>query len=86
MPAHHDALFKLAFTQPSDAAALVRPLLPPSLAHAIDWSSLRLTSGSFLDEALRGRFSDLLFEVRIADTHALIHIGDDEQLEPAHAG
>ncbi len=74
MPAHHDALFKLAFTQPSDAAALVRPLLPPSLAHAVDWSSLRLTSGSFLDEALRGRFSDLLFEARIAELRALIYI------------
>jgi hypothetical protein len=74
MPAHHDALFKLAFTQPHEVAALVRTIVPPSLAAAIDWTSLRLASGSFVDESLRGRFSDLLFEARVGLRRALLYL------------
>lgn len=78
----HDALFKAAFAQPSNAAALLRELLPPDLVACIDWSSLRLVSGAFVDASLRQRFSDLLFEVGTTIGRALIHLLCEHQSEP----
>src|SRR5690606_35658178 len=57
----HDALFKSAFENPQHAAAELRHILPTELTHAIDWSSLRLEPGSFIDPKLADRHSDLLF-------------------------
>jgi hypothetical protein len=59
----HDALFKSAFQDPQNAAALARCNLPSSLASLIHWSTMRLVPGSFVDERLRDRHTDLLFEV-----------------------
>ena len=61
----HDALFKWAFEAPTDAAALLRELLPPALREAIAWETLDGASGSFVDVALADRHSDLLFTVRL---------------------
>ncbi|MFV8751831.1 Rpn family recombination-promoting nuclease/putative transposase [Nannocystaceae bacterium ST9] len=60
----HDALFKNTFERPEDAAALARCHLEPSLSAVIDWPTMRLESGSFVDEDdLVDRHSDLLFMV-----------------------
>ena len=74
MATPHDALFKAVFAAPNDAADLIRPLLPPPLAAAIDWSSLVLVPGSFIDDALRQTHADLLFEVRIRGRRALLYL------------
>jgi predicted transposase YdaD len=55
----HDALFKAAFENPANAAALFRQRLPPVLALAIDWDSLTLEPGTFVDPSLADRHSDL---------------------------
>jgi predicted transposase YdaD len=57
----HDALFKSAFEAPSDAAALLRELLPPSVRDAIAWDTLDRDRGSFIDRKLADLHSDLLF-------------------------
>lgn len=64
-PTPHDALFKATFSAPERAAELLRGALDPALAASIDWSSLALAPGSFVDEQLRSRHADLLFRVRL---------------------
>ena len=55
MAGPHDALFKAAFEQPDNAAALVRRCLSDELAATIDWSTMELMPGSFVDDELRSR-------------------------------
>jgi predicted transposase YdaD len=62
----HDALFKTIFSQPEHAAGELRLALPPSLVAHIDFATLTLRPGSFVDEALRERSTDLLFSVQLA--------------------
>lgn len=57
----HDKLFKAGFSDPANAAAFLRWRLPAELAEGIDWDSLRLEPGSFIDSRFRHSQSDLLF-------------------------
>ncbi len=61
----HDALFKGIFSEPEVAAAELRSVLPRALAERIDWASLALQPGSFVDEELERRETGLLFEARV---------------------
>lgn len=63
-PTPHDGLFKTVFSSPARAAELLRSLLPPALARPIDWTSLALLPGSFVDATLREQHTDLLFAAR----------------------
>jgi hypothetical protein len=66
----HDKLFKAGFSDPKTKAGFLSSQLPPALAAAIDWSSLRLEPGSFIDSQFRQSESDLLFHAR-AKEHAV---------------
>ncbi len=70
----HDSLFKAAFEQPDNAAALARCNLSASVAACFDWSTMRLVSGSFVDEQLAHRYTDLLFEVDTELGNALVYL------------
>lgn len=70
----HDALFKAAFENPEHARAELRALLPPALVKRIDWGSLTLEPGSFVDPELRERRSDLLFSVELEGARAFIYL------------
>ena len=56
----HDAVFKAVFEQPEHAAAELQHVLSADLVAAIDWSSLALEPGSFVDEELADQHSDLV--------------------------
>jgi predicted transposase YdaD len=75
----HDALFRYTFGQPEHAAPLLRSLLPAPLAAAIDWRTLALRSGAYVDKRLRQQFSDLLFTVRLAGRLALLWVVFDHK-------
>lgn len=47
---------------------------PPAVAKAIDWSSLRPVPGSFVDDALKTRYSDLLFTARMGRKTVLTYV------------
>ncbi len=49
----HDKLFVQGFSDPVNAAALLRTQVPAEIAARIDWSSLVLQSGSFIDSQFR---------------------------------
>jgi predicted transposase/invertase (TIGR01784 family) len=57
----HDALFKAIFGQPEHAAAELQHLLPGGIAARVDWASLALEPGSYVDDELADQHSDLLF-------------------------
>ena len=58
----HDRLFRTVFSDATEAAGLLQTALPAELRDEIDWSTLNLRDGTFLDEALRESESDLLYE------------------------
>ncbi|MDQ3032241.1 MAG: Rpn family recombination-promoting nuclease/putative transposase [Myxococcota bacterium] len=80
-PTPHDALFKRIFSDPRNAAAELRAILPPATLAALDLSTLRLEPGSFVDEELRSRHTDLLFSVSLRGRRALIYVLLEHQSE-----
>lgn len=45
----HDALFKFAFSQVEHAAGVIRSVLPAAVVERLDFSTLTLRPGSFVD-------------------------------------
>lgn len=70
----HDAIFKRAFEAPADAAGLLRGALPPAVAAAIDWATIRGEPGSFVGKELEGLHTDLLFSAQLGGRQALLYI------------
>ena len=73
----HDKLFKEGFSDPANAAALLRQHLPPEVSALIQWDQLQLIPGSFLDDDLRHSHTDLLFSAPLAadpDSSACVHL------------
>lgn len=66
----HDALIRYTFAETENAASLLQAHLPAEIAAAIQWESLELQSGSFLDEELRRTETDLLFAAQFAESGA----------------
>lgn len=79
----HDALFRFVFGEPEQMGELLRSNLPAPVATAIDWATLRRVDGAFVDEELKGRHADLLFEARLGGRPLLLYVlvehksGDD---------
>jgi predicted transposase YdaD len=73
-PTPHDALFQSMLSHPDNAAGELRSLLPAPLAAAVDWTSLRLEPGHYVDPKLVGTQSDLLFSARLHDEPVLLYL------------
>lgn len=61
----HDLLFKRTFSDPAHAVGVLTSILPPPLVQRLDLTDLRLETGSFVDQALTERHSDLLYSAPI---------------------
>lgn len=59
--APHDALFKAVFGQPEHARGALRAVVPAAMAEALDWPTLALQPGSFVDPELSPSHTDLLY-------------------------
>ncbi len=70
----HDALFKMTFSQVEHAAGELQTILPPGLSARIDFATLALCAGTFVDEELRQRHTDLLFSAEVAGKKALLYV------------
>jgi hypothetical protein len=70
----HDKLFRATFSDPANAAAFLRHHLGGTLPSLVDWESLRLLSGSFIDPEMSGSEADLLFSARIGGSDAMFYI------------
>jgi predicted transposase/invertase (TIGR01784 family) len=70
----NDKLFRSTFSELQNAAAFFKGYLGADLVAAADWSTLRQQEGRFVDEALAGAESDLLFSVTLHGREAFIYI------------
>jgi predicted transposase YdaD len=70
----HDKLFKATFSDPVNTAAFLRHHLGGPLTMLVDWDSLTLQSGSFIDPEMAGSEADLLFSAKIGGSDALFYI------------
>jgi predicted transposase YdaD len=70
----HDGLFRFVFGEPEQMADLLRSCLPPELAAAIRWSTLRRLPDTFVDKVLGARRGDLFFAVELGSAPLLLHV------------
>jgi len=75
-PIHHpnDKLLKATFSNPDNARGFFENYLPEQISHAVDWSSLRLESSTFVDPHFAASESDLLFSLKLAKTDAFLYL------------
>jgi recombination-promoting nuclease RpnB len=60
--------------QPERAREYFRVVLPSHLADRLNFDTIRLESGSILDERLSESFSDLIYSVRLRDSDAGLYL------------
>ena len=60
----HDAVFKTFLSHPKTARDFITLHLPPALLAICDLSTLRLESGSFVEDDLRPYYSDVLYSLK----------------------
>jgi hypothetical protein len=82
LPNPHDALFHAAFSRQENATTELRAVLPPVLVERIDWATLHLTDGHYVDEDLVSRQSDLLYTADIAGTAVDLYVLFEHQSAP----
>jgi len=73
-PTPHDAVFRRVFGVPANAASQLGAVLPPGLAGRLDLGRLAPVPGSFVDEALKWRHSDLLFTAPLDGHDAFVYV------------
>jgi Putative transposase, YhgA-like len=73
-PNVHDAFFKEMLSRPEHAASILRQILPATIAARIDFATLALCAGSYVDQALKERHSDLLFSATIDARPVLLYL------------
>jgi predicted transposase YdaD len=70
----HDALFKATFSNLENARSELALVLPSEVVERIDWSSLALEPGEFIDDDLTNLASDLLYTVRLDGVSASVYV------------
>ncbi|MDN8540227.1 Rpn family recombination-promoting nuclease/putative transposase [Erwinia sp. BC051422] len=78
----HDAVFKQFLTDPAVAKDFMAQHLSESVRAACDFSTLRLASGSFVEESLRACFSDVLYSLKTAGGDGYIYVLIEHQSTP----
>jgi predicted transposase/invertase (TIGR01784 family) len=59
----HDLMVHAVLSDVTEASSFLQAHLPGDMSQELNWSTLRLVEGSFVDEDLRGSEADLLYEV-----------------------
>lgn len=70
----HDKIVKATFSDIPTARAFLQAELPPGIVPHIDWSSLRLESGSQIDAEFSASSSDLLYTAGLSGEPAYLYI------------
>lgn len=81
-PTAHDTLFKQFLTHPETARDFLDAHLPPALRQACDLSTLRLESGSFVEDDLRAYYSDVLYSLKAGQGDGYIYALIEHQSTP----
>lgn len=78
-PTPHDSVFRRIFGVPQNMASQLRAVLPPGLAGRLDLDRLTRVPASFVDEALKWRYSDLLFTTPLDGRDAYVYLLAEHQ-------
>lgn len=70
----HDAVFRRVLGEPANAASQLRAVLPAAVVDRLDLDRLAPVPGSFVDEDLQWRHSDVLFSVPLDGHDAFVYI------------
>ncbi|MGL9725052.1 Rpn family recombination-promoting nuclease/putative transposase [Sodalis sp. (in: enterobacteria)] len=82
-PTPHDLAFKQFLTHPDTARDFMQLHLPAELQVVCDFSTLKLESGSFVEDSLRPYFSDVLYSLRTTTGgEGYIHVLIEHQSTP----
>ncbi|MEQ4530569.1 MAG: Rpn family recombination-promoting nuclease/putative transposase [Mixta sp.] len=81
-PTPHDATFRQFLTQPEIARDFMELHLPPELRAICDLTTLKLESGSFVEDDLRQYFSDVLYSLKTTAGDGYIHVLIEHQSTP----
>ena len=75
----HDAVFRRIFGVPANMASQLRAVLPPTLVSRLDLAQLAPVPGTFIDESLKRRHSDLLFTAPLDGRDAFVYLLAEHQ-------
>jgi recombination-promoting nuclease RpnB len=81
-PTPHDATFKAFLTHPDTARDFIELHVPAEFRGICDLSTLKLESGSFVEENLRAYYSDVLYSVKTTRGDGYIHVLIEHQSTP----
>lgn len=82
-PTPHDATFRQFLTQPEVASDFMELHLPAELRAICDLNTLKLESGSFVEDNLRQYFSDVLYSLKTtAGDDGYVHVLIEHQSTP----
>ncbi|MBW5879332.1 Rpn family recombination-promoting nuclease/putative transposase, partial [Yersinia enterocolitica] len=81
-PTPHDATFRQFLTQPDIARDFMELHLPAELRAICDLNTLKLESGSFVEDDLRQYFSDVLYSVKTTEGEGYVHVLIEHQSSP----
>ncbi|MBS6034472.1 MAG: Rpn family recombination-promoting nuclease/putative transposase [Pantoea sp.] len=81
-PTPHDATFRQFLTQPDIARDFMELHLPAELRALCDLSTLKLESGSFVEDDLRQYFSDVLYSLKTTAGDGYVHVLIEHQSSP----
>ncbi|MBI0676626.1 Rpn family recombination-promoting nuclease/putative transposase [Citrobacter koseri] len=81
-PTLHDAIFKQFLAHPDTARDFLELHLPPALLGVCDLDTLKLESGSFLEEDLRPYYSDVLYSLRAGKGRGYVYCVIEHQSTP----
>lgn len=81
-PTPHDATFRQFLTQPEIARDFMEIHLPAELRAICDLTTLKLESGSFVEDNLRQYFSDVLYSLKTTAGDSYVHVLIEHQSSP----
>ncbi|MCW2475806.1 Rpn family recombination-promoting nuclease/putative transposase [Candidatus Symbiopectobacterium sp. NZEC151] len=78
----HDATFKQFLTHPESARDFIQLHLPEKLLALCDLTTLKLESGSFVEDDLRAFYSDVLYSLQTCVGAGYVHVLIEHQSKP----
>lgn len=83
-PTPHDAFFRENFARSSIARDVLRHVLPPALLAELDLERLTISPETFVTEALRKVYSDLIYQIPYRDTQLSVYLLFEHKSQPEH--
>ncbi|MDE9619202.1 Rpn family recombination-promoting nuclease/putative transposase [Citrobacter portucalensis] len=78
----HDAVFKQFLYHPDTARDFLDIYLPATLRELCDLQTLKLESGSFIEDSLRASYSDVLWSLKTNEGDGYIYVVIEHQSSP----